>query len=147
MQHQTRTYTMATDVNLGFSLLELFIYSFIQFYAPLVPGIGAVVAMVMGPAAITVQWALAYSGGLPVLYFDLSFRRINTSEWRAPMGSEAVTTGMGMGPPPISGHTRSLTVHGLESEELYEFRVLAANELGKGMFVKSEPILSHPIGT
>ena len=117
------------------------LYPFFQFLSPLVPGVGAVVAMVMGPAAIAVQWALAYSGGLPVQYFDLGFRRADMGEWRTPMES-----GMGTGPSLISGHTRSFTLRGLESEELYEFRVLAANQLGRGEYIASEPVLSHPIG-
>ena len=113
-----------------------------------VPGVGSVRASVYGPGSMEVTWTLAYSGGLPVLYFELQFQKLNT-EWQKPRSpcnnvisrqSRFSTSAV------VVPHSRLWIVNGLESEELYRFRVRAVNELGEGEYVTSEPALSHPIG-
>ena len=69
-----------------------------------------------------------------MLYFDLGYRRVNSTEWR--VVPELITP----------GHLRWLVVHGLAADEMYVFRVLAGNELGEGEHVMSEPVLSHHVG-
>lgn len=137
------------------------------------PGVGSVCAVVHGPAAMVVGWTLAFSGGFPVLFFEVEYRRVGTSHWRAAvtlhpldMATAEVrrsTSGRGLkresgesvmietlgGEEPsyaVPGHWRRVIVGGLESEEGYVFRVRGGNELGVGEYVESEAMLSHTLG-
>ena len=85
-----------------------------------------------------------------MLYFELQLQKLNDTDWRKPRSpcnnilisrqSRFSATAV------VAAHFRSWIVNGLESEELYSFRVRAVNELGEGEYVTSEPVLSHPIG-
>ncbi len=122
---------------------------------------------------MAVGWTLAYSGGLPVLVFEIDYRKIGTTHWRA--ATTGYTTDMGerartslatngryvreddtddvmvesSGDERLSlvpGDQRGFVVRGLEGEEVYVFRVRGWNELGYGEYVESEEVLSHTLG-
>ena len=100
------------------------------------PHIGAVTSTVYGPGAAIVYWTLAYSGGLPVQFFEITFKKVNDSSWQ---DSLDVVDSNGTLP-----DFRSWIVNRLESEEFYLFRVRAMNGLGYGNYTETVlPILSH----
>ena len=121
---------------------------------PLVPRVGSVLASVQGPGSVEVTWTLAYSGGLPVLHFELHFQKLNDTVWQSAGRNcnsvpryPSFNTTLDMEPGSLAvAHSRSWIVNGLESEELYIFRVRAANELGEGEYAVTEPLLSHTVG-
>lgn len=99
-------------------------------------------AVVSGPGSANVSWSLAYSGGLPVQHFLVEYRRNDTPIWRRARAEEAQITNSGVPP-----ERRFHIVRGLESDELYEFRVAASNEFGTGDYQNSsELLLSHEVG-
>ena len=109
------------------------------------PHVGSVIATVFGPGAAHVSWTLAFSGGLPVQFFDLSFKKANDTQWQEilPLSSSNSSFSSYTIPPDF----RSWIVNGLESEEHYLFRVRAVNNLGFGNFtVTRTTTLSHIFG-
>ena len=100
-----------------------------------VPGVDCVTARVDGPAAMKIQWSLAFSGGSTVQHFEIGRRKVNSSNWTA------VANGR------VGGQLRWLVAGGLEANQQYIFRVRAANEFGSGEYDESDPVLSHSIGT
>ena len=109
----------------------------------IVPHIGSVTGTVHGPGAAYVSWTLAFSGGRPVEFFDIGFKKVNETEWWRADISRSITN-FSYGAPP---DFRSWIVTGLEAQEQYLFRVRAMNELGYGNYtVSPSPILSHKFG-
>ena len=105
------------------------------------PGVGSVFATVYGPGSLMVNWTLAFSGGYPVLHFELAYKKVDSEEWMVAVisGSDSDTA--------IPPDFRSWIIHGLESEALYTIKVLAVNMIGRGEYTAlPEPVLSHPIG-
>lgn len=111
-----------------------------------VPHIGSVTGTVYGPGAAHVCWTLTFSGGRPVEFFEIGFRKVNESEWwqaNISLTSPSITNSSNGVPPDF----RSWIVTGLEAREQYLFRVRAKNELGYGNYTVSlVPILSHEFG-
>ena len=111
-----------------------------------VPHIGSVTGTVYGPGAAHVSWTLAFSGGRPVEFFEIGFKKVNDSEWQQEhvIPFDRSNTNSSYGIPP---DFRSWLVTRLEAEEQYLFRVRAMNELGYGNYTASlVPILSHEFG-
>lgn len=112
----------------------------------IVPGIGSVTATVEGPGAANVTWTLGFSGGSPVLQYQIEYRRNDTSVWMTAGASraEADNTDQNLVAPAGS---RSAIVRGLEAEQFYLFRVAGSNSLGRGEYTESSiPLLSHRTG-
>ena len=111
----------------------------------IVPHIGSVVGAVYGPGEAHVSWTLAFSGGLPVKFFEIDFRKINNSFWQS--GGTYGNSNLSHSDKIILPDFRSWIVNELEAEEYYLFRVRAFNELGYGNYTTSlSPMLSHRYG-
>ena len=134
----------------AFVLLSVATSPCLSLLSAIVPLVGSAQASLCGPSSMEVTWALAYSGGLPVLYFELQLQKLNDTDWRKPRSpcntSLISRQSRFSASAVVAAHFRLWIVNGLESEELYIFRVRAVNELGEGEYVTSEPVLSHPIG-
>ena len=123
-------------------------YIYLKF---IVPHIGSVSGAVYGPGAAHVCWTLAFSGGNPVEFFEIGFKKVNESEWwqasdiSSLIGHSVTNSSSSYGTVPPD--FRSWIVTGLEAREQYLFRVRAMNELGYGNYTVSlAPILSHEFG-
>jgi hypothetical protein len=117
----------------------------------IVPHIGSVSGTVYGPGAAHVCWTLAFSGGRPVEFFEIDFKKVNESEWW--QASADINNLIGRSVTNSSSYStvppdyRSWIVTRLEAREQYLFRVRAMNELGYGNYTVSHaPILSHEFG-
>ena len=111
-----------------------------------VPHVGSVTGRIHGPGAAHVSWTLAFSGGLMVQFFEISFKKVNDTQWwdikSLVSGSSLPNSSFG-----IPEEFRSWIVNGLEAEEYYLFRVRGMNNLGYGIYTESsDPILSHRFG-
>lgn len=110
------------------------------------PHVGSVTGRIHGPGAVHVSWTLAFSGGLAVQFFEISFKKVNDSQWwninSHVSGSSRPNSSFG-----IPEEFRSWIVNRIEAEEYYVFRVRGMNHLGYGMYTESsDPILSHRFG-
>ena len=108
-----------------------------------VPHVGSVIGAVYGPGAAHVSWTLAFSGGLPVQFFEVGFKKVNSTQWQDDITLGSSNSSYDGIPPDF----RSWIVNGLEAEEYYLFRIRARNELGYGNYAVSlVPTLSHTFG-
>lgn len=110
------------------------------------PYVGSVSGRIHGPGAAQVSWTLAFSGGLTVQFFEISFKKVNDTQWwdinSRVSCSSRLNSSFG-----IPEEFRSWIVNGLEAEEYYLFRVRGMNHLGYGTYTESpDPILSHRFG-
>lgn len=147
-QTSRRNQALVDNVNLQRGLTWHILMKTISLHANLllnpVPGVGSVSAAVNGPGSANVSWTLAYSGGLPVQRFFVEYRRNDMPIWRR---VQAESVELQIANFSILPERRYHIVRSLESQELYEFRVAASNELGMGEFQRtSERLLSHEIG-
>lgn len=124
---------------------EILVIKWLLYFAT-VPHVGSVTGRIHGPGAALVSWTLAFSGGLVVQFFEISFKKVNDTQWwdiySLISGSSLPNSSFS-----IPGEFRSWIANGLEAEEYYLFRVRGMNDLGYGRYTESsDPVLSHRFG-